>query len=186
MSGPGPRMMVVDRIERHDIFNALMLAIVLLLLGFGIISAVRSLSGTLDEGIVTAEKEPTLESEPAPANATVTTEVEEETTTTTALVTARPPDQVQVRVANGARRVGVASAGTAVLADAGYDMLDPKNGPTLDDSIVYYISGFAADAVLVAETLGLDPSDIEPMPSDPGVELADAKVIVILGVNSEY
>lgn len=162
-----------------------MLAIVLLLLGFGIISAVRSLSATLDEGIIIAEKEPTLESEAAPANVTATTVVEE-TTSTTPIVAARPPEEVQVRVANGARRVGVASAGTAVLAEAGYEMLDPKNGPTMDDSIVYYISGFAADAVVVAETLGLDPTAIEPMPSDPGVPLAEAKVIVVLGVNSDY
>jgi len=177
--------MVVDRLERHDLLNAALLAAVLLLLGFGIITAVRTLGNTLDEGVIVAEKEPTLESE-ATAGATVEQEDDEESTTTTAVVAARPPEEVQVRVANGARRVGVAGAGTAVLAEAGYDTLDPKNGPTMDDSIVYYISGFAADAVVVAETLGLDPTAIEPMPSDPGVELADSKVIVILGINSEY
>lgn len=166
--------------------NAALLAAVLLLLGFGIITAIRTLGSTLDEGVIVAEKEPTLESEAAAAPDTTEEGEDEESTSTTAAVAARPPDEVQVRVANGARRVGVAGAGTAVLAEAGYDTLDPKNGPTMDDSLVYYISGFAADAVLVAETLGLDPTAIEPMPSDPGVELADAKVIVILGVNSEY
>ncbi|MEM8923780.1 MAG: LytR C-terminal domain-containing protein [Actinomycetota bacterium] len=175
--------MVIDRIERHDVFNAVMLAGVLLLLGFAIISAVRSLSTTLDDGLIDAEKNPSLESEVAPATATVE---EEETTTSSTLVTARPPEEVQVRVANGARRVGVASAGTEILQAAGYDTLDPKNGPTMDDSFVYYISGFAADATLIAETLGLDPTAITPMPADPGVELDNAKVIVLLGVNSEY
>lgn len=176
--------MVVDRLERHDMLNAALLAAVLLLLGFGIITAVRTLGDTLDDGVIVAEKEPTLESEAAATD--TTDEDDEESTTTTAVVAARPPEEVQVLVANGARRVGVAGAGTAVLAEAGYDTLDPKNGPTMDDSIVYYISGFAADAVVVAETLGLDPTAIEPMPSDPGVELADAKVIVILGINSNY
>ncbi|MEM9130798.1 MAG: LytR C-terminal domain-containing protein [Actinomycetota bacterium] len=177
--------MAVDRLERHDLLNAALLAAVLLLLGFGIITAVRTLGDTLDDGVIVAEKEPTLESE-ATVTDTTEEEADDESTTTTAVVAARPPEEVQVRVANGARRVGVAGAGTAVLAEAGYDTLDAKNGPTMDDSIVYYISGFAADAVLVAETLGLDPTAIEPMPSDPGVELADAKVIVILGINSDY
>ncbi len=175
---------MIDRIERHDVVNALLLAAVLLMLAFGVITAVRSLSNTIDDGLVTAETPPTLESEALPANPTATTAEAEETTST--IVASRPPAEVQVRVANGARRVGVAAAGTAELDAAGYDTLDPKNGPTTDESVVYYRSGYAADAVLVAETLGIDPGGIEPMPSDPGVELADAKVIVILGVNSDF
>ena len=75
----------------------------------------------------------------------------------------------------------MAGAGTEVLQGAGYPTLAPKNGPTLDDSVVYYENGYAADAVQIAELLGLEPTQIEPMPSDPGVPIEDANVIAILG-----
>ena len=178
--------MVVDRIERHDVANALMLAAVLLLLGFGIISAGRSLLDTVDEGFVISEKEPTLESEAAPANATATSNPESLQTATNPFVTVRPRDEVLVRVANGARRVGVAGAGTEALQAAGYPTLSPKNGPTMDDSVIYYLSGYEADAAKIAEILGLDATQIEPMPADPGVPLDQAHVIALLGVNSNY
>ncbi|MCP3988689.1 MAG: LytR C-terminal domain-containing protein [Actinomycetia bacterium] len=174
---------VVDRIERHDVANAVMLAAVLLLLGLGTITAMRSLFSTVDEGLVLSEK--TLESEEAPTGATATTDPTD-SSETSAIIAARPPDEVLVRVANGARRAGVAGAGTETLQAAGYPTLSPKNGPTLDTSVVYYISGYAADAVKVAEVLGLQPTQIEPMPSDPGVPLEEAKIVAILGVNSNY
>jgi hypothetical protein len=172
---------VVDRIERHDVANAVMLAAVLLLLGFALITAMRSLFTTMDEGLVTSEKESALESEPAPATASSTPP--EETTT---IVAARPPDEVLVRVANGARRAGVAGAGTETLQAAGYPTLSPKNGPAVDDSVVYYRSGYAADAAKVAELLGLDPTQIEPLPADPGIEIADAQIVALLGANSNF
>lgn len=171
-------MVVVDRIERHDVLNAVLLAIAMLVLGFLLVRGFGALFNTLDEGVVVAEKEEaasstTTTSEPAP----------EETTT---IVASRPPDEVLVRVANGARRAGVAGAGTETLDAAGYATLSPKNGPTVDDSVVYYRSGYAADAAKVAEVLGLDPTQIEPMPADPGVDIGDAKVLALLGINSNY
>ena len=173
--------MVVDRIERHDITNAVLLGGVLLLLGFGMIWALQRLFDTVDEGLVSTEKEAVLESEVAPATTTIT---EPEQTTT--IVAARPPDEVLVRVANGARRAGVAGAGTETLQAAGYPTLSPKNGPTIDASVVYYRSGYAADAAKIAEVLGLEPTQIEPMPADPGVDIADAHVLALLGVNSNF
>ena len=176
--------MVVDRIERHDVVNAVLLAAVLLLFAFGIVTAFGSLQSTVDEGLITATKEPELGSETTAVEGATT---EPETTATTELtVSTRPAVEVTVRIANGARRAGVAGAGTEQVQAAGYPTLSPKNGPTSDDSVVYYASGYAADAVAVAEVLGLDPTAIEPMPSDPGVPIEGAHVIVILGVSAPF
>lgn len=175
--------MVIDRIERHDVANAILLAAVLLALGFGVIWALGNLSETVDEGLVSTEKEAALGSE---ADTVTTTSTPETAVTTTTIVAARPPDQVLVRVANGARRAGVAGAGTETLQAAGYPTLSPKNGPTVDTSVVYYRSGYAADAAKIAEALGLQPTQIEPMPADPGVDIADAHVLALLGVNSDF
>jgi len=175
--------MVVDRIERHDIANALLLAGILLLFGFGIVRGAGTLFSTLDDGLV--DKEKVLEADVSPSDGTDTSQLEAKTTTTT-LVAARPIDEVLVRVANGARRAGVAGAGTEAAKAAGYPTLSAKNGPTRDDSVVYYIEGYAADAIGVAEALGLEPDEIEAMPTDPGVSRNDAHIIVILGINSDY
>ncbi len=188
--------MAVDRIERHDVLNAMMLAGVLLLLGFGILTAFDSFTSTVDEGIIESTKEPEPEAALGDTDADTDVDAEEEdpeaaeddeaSDETSALINARPAGEVTVRIGNGARRPGVAGAGTSAVEDAGYPTLDPKNGPTLDDSVVYYVSGYAADAAAVAEVLGLEPTQIEPMPSDPGVPIEGAHVIAILGVNSEF
>lgn len=177
--------MVVDRIERHDVMNAVMLAVVLLLLGFGLISATRSLFSTVDEGLITSSKEPTVETVTDGTDGATDDSTSAESTASSAVIQARPAADVIVRVANGARRRGVAGNGTAVLDAEGYLTLSPKNGPTIDESVVYYVSGFAADAAAVAELLGLEATQIEPMPSDPGVAIEDAHVIAILGADSD-
>lgn len=175
--------MFLERIERHDVVNAVMLAVVLLLLGFGIVSGVNSFFATAGEGMVTATKaEDEIGSAPAGATASTTPSTE----TPTTLPPARPPAEVTVRVANGARRPGVAGAGTEKVNAAGYATLPPKNGPTMDESIVYYTTGYAAEAAAVAVALGLEPSRIGPLPTDPGVPVDNANVVAILGVNSDY
>jgi hypothetical protein len=175
--------MFVDRIERHDVINAVMLAAVLLLLGFGVITAVNDLMSTVDSGgLVDATKAtPTTAQDPAGAEATSTTAGE-----STTLPPARPPADVKVRVGNGARRPGVAGAGTEKLAAAGYDTLPPKNGPTMEDSVVYYANGYASEAAAVAVELGLQPTRIAPMPDDPGLPVDGANVVAVLGVTSDY
>jgi hypothetical protein len=172
-----------DRIERHDVVNAVMLAAVLLLLGFGIVTAINDLMGT--EGLVDSSKTPTT-SAPDPAGASTSTSAPAGDPATS-LPPARPPGEVTVRVVNGAaRREGVAGAGTEKLAAAGFVTLSPKNGPTMEDSVVYYATGFAAEAAAVATALGLEPTMIAPMPADPGVPVDNANVIAILGVSSNY
>ncbi|MEM7341475.1 MAG: LytR C-terminal domain-containing protein [Actinomycetota bacterium] len=177
---------MVDRIERHDVVNAVMLAAVLLLLGFGIITALRSLGETVDD-FVTSEASPSLESEALTASTTTTLPPESVTVTST-VVAASPPAEVTVLVANGAdRRPGVAAAGSEVLVEAGYEILPPKNGPTTEESVIYYEVGFAADAVKVAELLSLEATQIEPMPTAIGdVPLEGANLVALLGINSEF
>jgi len=181
---------VVDRIERHDVLNAIMLAGAVLLLGYGLVTAAGSLASTVDEGLVDSSDEPSIESEDFAAGATTTSDPTSEEggddTAEPTVAEARPPGEVTVRVGNGARRPGVAGAGTEALEAAGYPALSPKNGPTMDDSVAYYVDGYVADAARVAEVLGLEPTQIAPMPSDPGVPIEGAHVIVILGVNSNF
>lgn len=177
-------MVVIDRIERHDILNAIMLAAVLLLLGFGIVRGVNSLLDTVDEGIIISTKE---EEAVAGTDAQAPTSVPtEDSTATSEVVQARPANEVTVRVGNGAGRAGVAGSGTTELAAAGYVPLPPKNGPQREDSIVYYVEGYVADAEKVAELLGLEAEAAEPMPDDPGIPVDGAQVIVILGATSDF
>jgi LytR cell envelope-related transcriptional attenuator len=171
--------MFVERIERHDLINAVMLAAVLLLLGFGIVTALNDLMSA--NGMVETTKT-SVTAKVDPAAASTAPPVFESTT----LPDARPAAEVRVRVGNGARRPGVAGAGTEKLHAAGYPTLPPKNGPTMDDSVVYYANGFAAEAAGVAVVLGLEPTKIAPMPADPGLPIEGADVIAVLGVNSLY
>ena len=181
---------MVDRIERHDILNAVMLAAVLLLLGFGILTAADSFASTVDEGLIEATKDEDATTDPPPAGATssavVENEADEVEEAATTLPETRPPAEVIVRVANGARRKGVAGAGTEAVVAAGYQTLPPKNGPTTETSIVYYANGYAAEAATVAELLGLELTAIEAMPSDPGVPIEGAHLIALLGISSDF
>jgi hypothetical protein len=183
---------VVDRIERHDVVNAVMLAVALLVLGFAIVTAVDGLFDTMDEGLVSSSKEPEIESGEGPAGASAVPGSEAggapdgtggEPVTEEG---ARPAADVVVRVANGARRPGVAGAGTEALQAAGYATLPPKNGPTTTDSTVFYGDGYAADAARIAGLLGVAAERVQPMPEDPGVPIDDAHVIVVLGVTSDF
>ncbi len=178
--------MFVDRIERHDLVNAVMLAAVLLLLGFGIVTAVNDLFNTVDGGLVDSVKDPLLSSQADPAGASATSASTPADDTATSLPAARSPAEVKVRVGNGARRPGVAGAGTEALQNAGYAMLPPKNGPTMDDSVIWYTTGYAAEAAQIATVLGLEPTRIAPIPDDPGLPVDGAQVVAVLGVSSDY
>lgn len=179
-------MVVIDRIERHDILNAIMLAAVLLLLGFGIVRGVNSLLNTVDEGIVISTKEEEDETAADADAQAPTSAATDDSTPTSEILQARPANEVTVRVGNGAGRAGVAGSGTTELAAAGYVPLPPKNGPQREDSIVYYVEGYVADAQKVAELLGLEAEATEPMPDDPGIPVDGAQVIVILGATSDF
>lgn len=177
--------MVVDRIERHDVLNAVMLAAVLLLLGFGILTAVRGLAGTLDGGLVESTKD-TLSSDstdveggPAdpPADAAATE--------TSSAPGVRSPAEVTVRVGNGGGESGVAAVGTELLQEAGYQTLPPKNSTVpLENTVVYHADNYGRDAEKIADILGVDHAYVEIMPPDPGVPIDGAHIVVIIGTNN--
>lgn len=172
----------MDRIERHDFVNAALLAIVLLGMALALVAATRSLFGALDEDpLISAETVPedTTTSTTATAQVTVPDDVAEETSSTQP---ARSPDEVTIRVGNGSGKSGVAGRGSTVLANAGYAMLSAKNSSvSLASTAVYYVEGYGADAEVVATLLNVPITNIAPMPSDPGVEVETATVVVILG-----
>lgn len=168
----------MDRIERHDVVNAIGLALILMGMALALLFGARALFRTLNDGIVDAEKPPEVT---APATTTTDPSLTTTTEATTTTATIRIPGEVITRVGNGAQRSGIAGGGTSLLDQAGYVTLAPKNAPPREDSIIYYAETFEADAAQVARLLGVAETAIAPMPADPGVPIEDAQVIAILG-----
>jgi hypothetical protein len=176
----------MDRIERHDFVNAALLAIVLLGMAFALVVATRSLFAALDDDpIVTAEKEPeatTTTSTTEAPQVTVGDEVADQTSST---LPPRAPNEVTVRVGNGAGKSGVAGRATTILANASYVTLGAKNSSVrLGTTAVYYGEGYAADAEVIATLLSVPITNIAPMPPDPGVAIDSANIVVILGADT--
>ncbi len=173
----------MERIERHDIINAVILAVVLLAMALALVFGARSLFRTVTGGeLVDAVETPQTVPATVPDSTESTDPVEE---TTTTLAQPHPNGEVKVRVGNAASRGGIAGAGTRVLDQAGYDTLGAKNADSPSDtSIVYYIDGYQADAAQAARLLGVPEVNIAPMPADPGVPIEDAMLVVILGADT--
>ena len=183
----------VDRIERHDVLNAAMLAVILMGMTFTMLWGARGLvnsAGGEDEPgttvLASGDDSAPDSSVPAPDGITTTTTIAATTTTTvpastTTAAVAHAPNEVKTRVGNGAERGGVAGAGTNILASAGYVTLAPKNADTIDVSTVYFTEGFYEDAKLVAQLLNVPVTNVFPMPSNPGMPVGDATVVAVLG-----
>ena len=88
-------------------------------------------------------------------------------------------------VLNGASgKVGLAGANVTKLKGKGYTTQEPGSANAIDSSVVYYASGYQADAVGVASALGLDASSAQPLPADGpsgGTNWEGANVVVVLG-----
>ncbi|NNF55507.1 MAG: LytR C-terminal domain-containing protein [Acidimicrobiales bacterium] len=184
----------MDRIERHDVLNAAMLAVILMGMTFTMLWGARGLvnsAGGDDEPGTTVlasgdDDSAPSSSETIPDESTTTTTTPATTTTTaptttTTAAVAHAPNEVKTRVGNGAERGGVAGAGTNILASAGYVTLAPKNAETIDVSTVYFTEGFSEDAKLVAQLLNVPVTNVFPMPSNPGMPVGDATVVAVLG-----
>ena len=100
---------------------------------------------------------------------------------------ARPKAEVRVLVANGAGVGGLAGATTNALKNAGYTTLTPTdtNAGTVPRTAVQFAEGYEAEAREVAGALSLPATVVTRLASPPvaAVDLGDAKVIVILGVD---
>ncbi len=168
----------VDRIERHDLINAVGLAAVLVVLAFGFLWAAQSLYDTVRNDAVSTET--TLPVVNASTTTTTTTSVDD--TTTTSAVELRPVGEITVKVANGAGISGIAGHQTEVLAQAGYQTESPGNVDNITGAgQVYYIEGYEAEAKQVARLFGLTDEQVAAMPDPPPVELGTAQILVIAG-----
>lgn len=104
--------------------------------------------------------------------------------TATTLPTARPANEVKVVVANAARVDGAAGRATEQLRALGFTTLPASNAEEASDtSTLLYAEGYEAEALVMANEIGLDPANVAPMPdpvpiSDPP---ADANLVLLLG-----
>jgi len=176
--------MVMDRIHRHDVLNALMLALALLMLGFGVVKGISTLSATLDEGVVDSVKVESAETGglAVASGDQRTAEVDPELL--------HPPGEVSILVGNGSGKRGAAGSGSSALSSLGYHTLPPDNAKTAELTTVYWVDGFEADGLQVGALVGVTPSQVQPLPAGAAtaleMELTDAEVIVILGADSGF
>lgn len=94
------------------------------------------------------------------------------------------PADVTVLVLNGAGAKGIAGRGSAILDEAGYDVLAPRNADFLGPSLVLYAEGFEEEAAAVAEAFGADVAAVVQAldPSDPPInDTRDANIVVVVG-----
>lgn len=107
-------------------------------------------------------------------------ETEPDTTPTT--VALRPPSEVKVLVANGSGTAGAAGAQTDALQALGYVTGTPTNAPRVPATVVYYTVGYEAEAQVLAESLGLGPNAVMPLPTPAPVDdMEMSNILVVVG-----
>jgi hypothetical protein len=122
---------------------------------------------------------PTTSGTGAGTSVTTTTVLTHPTTTTTTV----PPSHVPVLVANASGITGAATAISAQLQTAGWDVLPPVNASTqVTHSNVYYVAGQQKAAEAVATSLKLPASAVVPYTtSAPVSSIGTAEVLVVVG-----
>lgn len=153
-----------------------------LLLAIAVVLGIIILQATDDDGGDTAD-------------VTAGTDVEESTSTTaltpTTLPQLRPPAEVKVLPANGTQTSGLGARVAEDLKSKGYintlAAVDATTN-TLEATVVEFSSPeFVADAVAVANILGLSPTAVKPLENPPPVrDTRDANVIVVAGKDLEH
>jgi hypothetical protein len=127
--------------------------------------------------------------DPPPDRVSASTDEETDSTTSTSFADTtlptlplRPPAEVKVLAANGTTVKGVARTATDQLKAAGYNVLSPTDSQRADISAVYFTGDYQREAAAVAESLGIPPTSVVPLPVPP--PLADARganVVVVVG-----
>lgn len=103
-------------------------------------------------------------------------------TTTTTTAPPRDPAEVKVLVANGSGVNGAAGGTTDALEALGYVTGTPANAERVPATIVYFTTGFEAEADALAAAIGATPESVTPMPAvAPVDDLQLANVLVHLG-----
>jgi hypothetical protein len=99
---------------------------------------------------------------------------------------AKSPAEVTVIVANGRAVQGAAAANKEELLAKGFNALTPLDHPLVATTSVYFQDGYQADALNIAQALGIDVSAAVPMPETPlPVDTGDAMVVVVLGTDGQ-
>lgn len=107
---------------------------------------------------------------------------DDSTTTTPTTEAARPPAEVKVLVANGSGVNGAAGGTTDALGALGYVTATPANAERVPETVVYYTTGFEAEAAALAAAIGAPAEAVTPMPPvAPVDDLQLANVLVHLG-----
>jgi hypothetical protein len=135
------------------------------------------------DGVATATSDTTAA---AGGDTTDTTVADDGGETTTSAAPVRQPAEIVVRVANVAGVEGAATARTQQLTDAGYQTVEPTNGPEgqqLDATQVLFAEGFEGEARALAEALGAPAEGVAAMPAQPPVDPAGAQLVVLLGTD---
>ena len=103
-------------------------------------------------------------------------------TTTTTTEAPRPAAEVKVLVANGSGVNGAAGGATDALEALGYVTGTPANAERVPSTVVYYTTGFEAEAEALAAAIGAPEDSVTPMPAvAPVDDLQLANVLVHLG-----
>lgn len=103
-------------------------------------------------------------------------------TTTSTTLAPRDPAEVKVLVANGSGTNGAAGGTTDALEALGYVTATPSNAERVASTVVYYTTGFQAEAEALAAAIGAPPESVTPMPAvAPVDDLQLANVLVHLG-----
>ena len=172
---------MIDQIERHDIVNSLLLAGVLLVFGYGIITGVGMLGETLDEGLVEATKRPDPADNPVVA---IDSNAKDEGSSTSIDDGLRPLNEIIIRVANATTTGGIAQRTTDILQADGYVTLPPRTGDSLEEeSLIWYLDGFGGEADRLATEMGVSQANVSAIPDDPGIEVDEAQLVLILGAD---
>ena len=103
-------------------------------------------------------------------------------TTTSTTAPPRDPAEVKVLVANGSGTNGAAGGTTDALEALGYVTGTPTNAERVESTIVYFTTGFQAEAEALAAAIGATPESVTAMPAvAPVDDLQLANVLVHLG-----
>ena len=108
------------------------------------------------------------------------------TTETTQTTLAVDPATVKVFSANASGTKSGAKQVADYLGTKGFVGVQVGNAPNAVASTVYFTPGAEAQADLVASTLGLDATAVQPMPSPaPVADLKGATVLVVIGTDGK-
>lgn len=119
----------------------------------------------------------------------VDTTAEPSRTTTTLAVTTtslagRTPAEVKVKAVNATNTQGLAGKVRDALQGRGYTQVAVGDATTKQlQSDVFYLPGWEAEAQAVARALGVNATNVRPMPEPPPISPGDATVLVMAGTD---